>query len=194
MTGSPSAENSLSVGVVIVNWNRLDDTLACLESVKGSMHPASCVIVVDNGSRDSSVKRIQQAYPDVTVIVNSVNLGFAGGNNKGIEVALDRRVRYVLLLNNDAAVEPETIGEMIRCASGDPRMGAVGAKIFRMDQPDILDFCYGTVKYDHWLVSMEGTGLKDHGEFSEEKEVEWISGCCMLKINVFIINETIAYR
>lgn len=169
-----------AVGVVILNWNRSDDTLACIDSVKRSRYPVSHIVVVDNASRDSSAARISQAHPDAVLIENKENIGFAGGNNRGIAFALGHGIEYVLVLNNDATVEPDTIGELVRCASRDPRIAAVGAKIFRMDRPEILNFCYGAIRYHHWFVTVEGLDAPDNERFCQERNVEWISGCCML--------------
>ncbi len=173
-------EKTPAVAVVILNWKRPADTLEALNSVKQSRYPLSHIIVVDNASGDGSVERISKAYPGITLIANNLNLGFAGGNNAGISFAVDRGAEYVLILNNDAVVEPETMGEMIRCVCRDPRVAAVGAKIFRRDDPEILDFCFGTVRYNHWLVTQEGAGERDSQRFAKEQEVEWVSGCCML--------------
>ena len=78
--------------VVILNWNGKNDTLACLTSLQIVEAPAFDVIVVDNGSTDDSVAEISQRFPQVTLIETGKNLGYAGGNNVGIDVNVRRRI------------------------------------------------------------------------------------------------------
>jgi len=82
--------NCPKVFIIILNWNGLQDTLECLESVYKLDYPNFEVIVVDNGSSDESVAAISTNYPKVTLIVNKENLGFEGGNNVGIRYALEQ--------------------------------------------------------------------------------------------------------
>jgi len=95
------------VALVIVNWNGLDDTLRCLQSIR-SMQVNNVVletIVVDNGSTDKSVSRIAEEFPEVKILAFDTNLGFTGGNNAGIKYAMLQGADYVWLLNNDTMVE-----------------------------------------------------------------------------------------
>jgi len=93
-----------NVMVVIVNWERPNDTLECIRSVNRSNTPEIPIIVIDNGSKDDSVERISNACPNVTLIVLPRNLGFAGGYNAGIERALKTNATAILLLNNDTTL------------------------------------------------------------------------------------------
>lgn len=104
------------VGVVVVNWNNYQDTAACLHSLADSSFPAQ-VTVVDNGSTDGSGERIDEEFEGCEVVFNERNRGFGGGCNAGIEHALGTGVDFVFLLNNDAVVEPETIGELVAVAT-----------------------------------------------------------------------------
>ena len=97
------------VGVVVLNYRGVDDTIACLESL-AALDVAAHVIVVDNGSGDGSAQRLA-TVPGVELIVNDTNLGFAAGNNVAIERLLEAGVDYVWVLNND------TRWRRRRCAS-----------------------------------------------------------------------------
>ena len=77
------------VYIIILNWNGLEDTLECLASVYKSDYCNFEVIVVDNASSDNSVNIIREAYPQVILIENTKNLGFTGGNNVAMALALD---------------------------------------------------------------------------------------------------------
>lgn len=122
-----------SIGVVVLNYRRADDTIACLTTLR-RQDVAAQVIVVDNGSGDRSVDRIREAHPDISIIGNDSNLGFAAGNNVAIERLLAEGVDFVWLINNDATVEPGTLREMVDVARQDEQIGVVGSVIL-----DVID-------------------------------------------------------
>ena len=98
------------VAIVVVNWNRGSETLACVDRLAGF---DASVIVVDNGSTDGSAELIAGARPDVTLVETGANLGYAGGNNVGIRRALAAGARYVWVLNNDALPEHDALHELL---------------------------------------------------------------------------------
>ena len=89
------------VSIIILNWNRKDDTISLLQSIGKVSYPNFLLILVDNASSDGTVDAVKEKFPFVKIIPNSENLRFAGGNNVGIEYALQTKTDYVLLLNND---------------------------------------------------------------------------------------------
>lgn len=104
------------VFIIILNWNGLEDTLECLESVFKLDYPNFEVIVGDNGSTDESVAIIRKTYPQVIMIENKENLGYTGGNNIAMHYAMDHLADYVWLLNKDAVVEKDTLSKLVRSA------------------------------------------------------------------------------
>src|SRR3989337_1003722 len=96
--------------IVILNFNGLDDTLACLDSIKKLIDDGIGVetIVVDNFSSDGSQEALSK-IEDINFIQNQDNLGYAGGNNVGIKYAMKRNADAVLILNNDTIVDPRLI-------------------------------------------------------------------------------------
>jgi GT2 family glycosyltransferase len=115
------------VATVILTWNGREDTLECLASVVRSEHRGweNHVVVVDNSSADGTAEAVEAAFPDVVVIRNADNIGFAEGNNQGIEWAVEHGMDYVLLLNNDTVVEPSAFARLVREAERRPEAGAV---------------------------------------------------------------------
>jgi hypothetical protein len=106
-------------------------TLDCLQSVYASETQYQYeVIVIDNHSSDGSVDAIRAVYPEITLIANEDNTGFAKANNQGMEVASGR---YVLLLNSDTLVQPDTLDTMIRFMDTHPELGASGCKVILPD-------------------------------------------------------------
>src|SRR4051812_49670907 len=94
------------LAVVVLNWNRKDDTLTCLDSVAAADRGDATVWVVDNGSHDGSVAAIRERHPWVRLIELSANEGFAGGNNVGIRAALAAGARGGYFLNNHTRLAP----------------------------------------------------------------------------------------
>jgi GT2 family glycosyltransferase len=113
---------------VVLSWNGREDTLACLESLRGIE-----TVCVDNGSNDGSGDAVAERFPDVELILAGVNLGFAGGNNAGIRRALDRGADWVLLVNNDAIVEPGIVEALAAAAEARPDAGVLACKVLFAD-------------------------------------------------------------
>lgn len=103
--------------IVILNFNGIEDTLQCLDSLRGQTCRDIAVQVIDNGSKADDLGRIGTRFPEVEVIVLPDNLGWAGGNNIGIRQALDRGFGYVCLLNNDTVLDPTAIEELLAAAT-----------------------------------------------------------------------------
>lgn len=121
----------MDCSIVIVNYNTKDLLLKCLHSVF-TMKTAYDyeVIVVDNASDDDSVNSVKIYYPQAIILPQNKNLGYSKSNNKGIDIS---RGRYILLLNPDTIVEPETISEMIRLMDENSHVGIAGCKIILPD-------------------------------------------------------------
>ncbi|MDP1510154.1 glycosyltransferase family 2 protein [Paenibacillus ottowii] len=121
----------MDVSILVVNYNTCQLTLDCLQSVYASKTQYRYeVIVIDNHSNDGSVEAIRAAYPEITLIANKDNTGFAKANNQGMEVASGR---YVLLLNSDTLVQPDTLDTMIQFMDTHPKIGASGCKVILPD-------------------------------------------------------------
>lgn len=116
------------VAVIILNYNGWRYLPACLEALAATDYPPDALdlLVVDNASQDGSVERLRAAFPGVRVLALRRNLGFAGGNNAGIRAT---NAPYVVLLNNDTAVEPGWLKPLVRAAQSDPSVGGCGSKL-----------------------------------------------------------------
>jgi GT2 family glycosyltransferase len=104
------------VWVVIVNWQRPDDTIECIHSVFQSNHKGIKVLVVDNGSKDDSVTRIRETFPQIEMLRLPENTGFSRGYNSGIEYVLKSGASHIFLLNNDTVIEENTIPSLLASA------------------------------------------------------------------------------
>jgi hypothetical protein len=118
------------VFIIILNWNGKEDTLACLASVRNIDYSNFDTIVIDNGSSDESVKAIQKKFPEVKIIEIGKNRGYAGGNNVGIQYALENGADYILLLNNDTIVDSQLLKALINATLQIQQPGILSPKIY----------------------------------------------------------------
>jgi GT2 family glycosyltransferase len=166
--------------VVVLNWNSHEMTAECIRSLLAMDSADFEILVVDNGSTDGSVELLPQEFPQITVLPQERNLGFAAGCNVGMRHALANGAEYVLLLNNDTFVAPDFIREMLAAIQGDPGIGAVCPKIYFADQPDLL--WYAGADFSLWTGTAKHRGWKeiDRGQFDRHEEITQATGCAML--------------
>jgi len=167
------------VYIVILNWNGKEDTLECLRSVQAVDYPRYQILVVDNASSDGSAEAIRAAFPGVALIVNESNLGFAAGNNVGIEHALEEGADYIFLLNNDTTVDRMVLVELVKTCEADPTVGLASPKVYYYDLPNTI-FYAGARRY--WLPLFPdpiGIGEEDRGQHDAVREVDYVWGQAM---------------
>ena len=172
------------VTTIILNWNGIEDTLECIESVRNLDYPDLRIVVVDNGSSDDSTTVLRQRYPAITLLESQRNLGFTGGNNLGIAKALEMGADYVWLLNNDTVAEKGALKELLRGISESPEIGLASPFIHFYHLPGEVQFCGsyidwkrkrivklekgGTIPPDRVSVSLWGTALLIRREVLEK--------------------------
>jgi GT2 family glycosyltransferase len=177
------------VAIIIVNWNGLNDTLACLASLSELNYPTYEVIVVDNGSGDGSVPVIRSNYSEVSLIETGDNLGFVGGNNVGLNYAKSRRADYALLLNNDTEVTPNFLNLLVEAAESDPKIGIVGPTIYYYTQPEVIWSAGGLIDWREGVTHMIGLNETDQGQFGDSyRPVDFVTGCALL-IKMSVIDQ-----
>jgi GT2 family glycosyltransferase len=167
------------VAVVILSWNRAGDTLECLRSLARLEYPDLAVTVVDNASTDGSPALLRAHFPDLDLVENERNLGFAAGNNVGIARALDRGADYVFLLNNDTEVAPGMLGALVDVAESDPAIGMVGPKILYYDPPDLV-WSAGGVVDGRGRAAHPGADQPDDDTPASPRDVDYVTGCGLL--------------
>lgn len=167
------------VGVVLVNWNGLGDTLECLDTLAAGDYPALSVFVVDNGSTDDSVA-VLGGRADVRLLALGENLGKTGGDRRGIEAALADGCDYVLLLNSDTIVAHDMVSKLVAAAEADRSIGVVGPKIFYADAPSTIWFAGGTVHRLRGDASHIGMDEQDGGRFDRQRDIDYATSCAML--------------
>jgi GT2 family glycosyltransferase len=126
------------ISVVIVTWNTKKIACECLESLRQCQDTVSLeVIVVDNASSDGTLEAIAEQYPEVRLIRNQANLGFAGANNIGIRLSSGK---YVCLVNSDVITPSGCLDNMYRYMEREPAIGVLGPKM-RLANGGVGDSC-----------------------------------------------------
>jgi len=164
---------SARVAVILLNWNGWRDTIRCLESLVDSDQAAFRVVLIDNGSTDGSIERIQEwaatriaivaynrtqavaggveseetrvsMFPrSLVLVLNGDNVGFGAGNNVGLSYALARGFDAMWVLNNDTTVDSGCLASMLRAIEAEPRVGAAGCVVCEMDHPHTVQLWGG---------------------------------------------------
>ena len=168
------------VSIIILNWNSYEVTLDCLLSLRKMDYKNFEVVMVDNGSVDGSPEKLLASAPEIRLIRNETNLGFAGGCNAGIRDALSRGNDYVLLLNNDTVVAPDFLSQFVRVAESDAKIGVLSPKILFFDRPDRLNYAGGMHKLWRLFPSVIGLRQRDDGRYDQIREVSFLTGCAFL--------------
>ena len=144
------AERVPLVYVLILNYDSLDDTLACVDCVRASDHPNLRVLVIDNASPDGSGRELARRLPASEFLQLDTNTGYAGGNNAGFELALRAGADHVFVLNPDVRVDPATISACVEVAESADDVGAVN--------PVQLEHDGRTIDGKFWRTVLRPTG------------------------------------
>jgi hypothetical protein len=168
------------VVAVVLNWNGLDDTVRCVESLAAIDYSELGVIVVDNGSRVFERGRVTKAFAQAVIIENDKNLGYCGGNNVAIDAALEAGADWIWILNNDVVVEEGALGAMLDCVDHSPRVAAVGGKVFYADRPGVLWMTWGRITWLQSLIDIVGQDCVDGPAYDGKRAVAWLPGCSLM--------------
>ena len=139
------------------------------------------MVVVDNASTDGSLEALRQNWgADERVYIISLdrNYGFSKANNEGIKWAAAQGYQYIMLLNNDTEIEPQTVYRMLECQRRTG--GIVVPKILYADEPDRIWYAGGFFSPVIRKAVSRGMGQKDVGQYSKEEYCTFANGCCML--------------
>jgi len=164
---------------IILNTNRRDDTLECLRSLAEQSYKNQRPIVLDNHSTDGSVEAILAEFPDVEIVPIVENLGYAGNNNVGIQVALDQGADWIFVLNEDTVMAPDCLEELIRVGEENIEIGILGPLVYHHDEPEIIQTAGGMLT-KFWDGFHLAENEPDQGQFLEPHHVDWISGCAIM--------------
>ncbi|GAA0083796.1 glycosyltransferase family 2 protein [Clostridium sp. CTA-7] len=167
------------VYIILVNYNGVEDTIECIKSLNKIKYDNYKIVIVDNNSNKKDVE-ILSKQSGFKLFTLEENIGFAGGNNVGIEFAMKNKADYVLLLNNDTVVEGDFLCKLVETVESDKNIGAVGGKIFYFDNKEVLWYAGAKINKFNGKTKHEGVDEVDSEKYSIQKETDYITGCMML--------------
>jgi N-acetylglucosaminyl-diphospho-decaprenol L-rhamnosyltransferase len=174
----------IDLSIVILNWNVRDLLDRCLASIQSDRFSLE-TIVVDNASMDDSVAMVRSKYPNSIVIANKTNLGFTGGNNRGLEAA---RGRYVMVLNPDTEIVGDALDRLIDYLDSHSQVGAIGPQLLNPDRsiqssrrrfPTLATGFFEST----WLQGLAPRNILKRFYVEDvspdaTQEVDWLTGAC----------------
>jgi GT2 family glycosyltransferase len=185
----------MKIAVVILNWNGKKYIEKCLDSVlkleKDNFETE--IVVVDNASSDGSTELIEQQYKTIKLLKNKENLGFAGGNNVGLKYVFENGSDYILVLNPDTIVDKNLLVELLKSFETERQIGLVSPKIYfakgyeyhkdRYEEKDlgkVIFYAGGIIDWKNILASHRGVDEVDKGQFDQQGETDFVTGCAMM--------------
>ncbi|HOW42476.1 MAG TPA: glycosyltransferase family 2 protein [Candidatus Omnitrophota bacterium] len=169
-------EKSTLVSVVVLNLNGCELLKVCLAALVSQTYQPVEIIVVDNGSQDDSVDVLKKEYPQIRIIENKRNLGYAPAANIGIKQA---RGEYIAVLNNDTRCDLDWLQKLMDIMATDERIGSCSSKQMNFFQPEIIDSA-GIQLHRGGFPLNRGRGQKDTGQFSTVEPVLGAAGASAL--------------
>ncbi len=182
------SNGALDLSVIIVSWNTASELRDCILSAISAGGSNVEIIVVDNASSDGSAEMVACEFPDVKLIVNKSNRGFAKASNQGIRVSGGR---YILLLNPDSIVRPGAFDALIRFGDDNPDAGIFGLKVLNTDGsiqyscrqfPTLAAGIFRNTILRHFFP--KNPYVRDYllaeWDHSEQRDVDWVSGAALV--------------
>lgn len=168
-----------AVAVILVNWNTPAFTADCIRSLMeycdGELFD---IVVVDNGSTDGSLQTLGAEFSELTYIDNKENLGFAEGNNRGLQYSIDAGYEYSLVINTDTLVDEDIVTALVTHLNTHPQAAAVQPAIFWLHKRTKL--WNGPCGFNALLGITYSKTQDSVQKLTAYQEVEWITGCCIL--------------
>jgi hypothetical protein len=175
------AQDSKLVVIIILNLNKKEDILKCLESVFKLDYSPYEVVVVDNASADGSVEAISIAFPEVHLVRSIKNLGAGGGRNLGVRYANDNfNYKYIFFLDNDTQVEVSSLTKLAEALEKDKQAGFAFPKSYRAFPSNVIMSIGINVNLYTGSIFDIGAGEVDQGQYDRPRYVPACGGFGLL--------------
>lgn len=172
---------TVRTGIVLINYNNIDDTRLCLASLAHSSVPLA-IVVVDNASRGDDAASLRAEFPHVHVIASDVNVGFGRANNLGLRWLLtETACEFLFVLNNDTTIAPDTVAQLEAALAADDEAGAVAPRIVFMHDPSLLWYGGGEINWRTGTAITPGfRGPAEATAVLQRRYVTFASGCAVM--------------
>ena len=167
--------------ISILNWNKAQETLECVKSLQSELlhsRAGILVLVIDNGSNESDCAGLEEGLKTQSCLLKKlpVNLGFTGGHNVSIKMAIDEGYDFIWLLNNDAMVEPGALETLLESMQLNPKCGAASPVIYNADDEHLISSCLRTHDWKDRRYHDANTLEEARRTQSESPETVWLVG------------------
>jgi GT2 family glycosyltransferase len=166
------------VSIVALTWNSIDFLSQCIESVLTQTYPNIEFLVIDNASQDDSVSYIKQNYPNIKIIQNPDNLGFAKAHNLGIR---STKGKYYIPLNPDVTLTATYVEELVKVLEAKTEVGSASGKVYFTDQrgkSTKIIYTTGHLLTKNRKPANRGYKKEDTGQFSVQDYIFGVNGAC----------------
>ena len=171
------------IGIVICNYNKENDVLLCIQSVLESKYEDYHIYVVDNASKDNSVKLIKEKYgkeEKLTLIENQENLGGSGGFNTGLRRALKEDYEYLMCVDNDAMLDENCIGNLAQFLDQNKDTGIAAAKIYHTGQEEYVQQYGSFIDYKNYCVDSTYLNHLEDGSMPQVVYSDAVPACALM--------------
>jgi GT2 family glycosyltransferase len=170
------------LAIVIINWNSFDLTSDTLVSLSSTSYKNYDIIVVDNFSTDNSAAQLEKDFPSIILLRSDENKGFTGGNNLGFDYAINEGYEYVMMLNNDVAVESDFLEPLVVKLDIDEKIGGVQPLIYFYHDRELIWNAGSRYNTIFGIPYILGYYRKDKGQLQRKKQksIDWITGCAFM--------------
>jgi GT2 family glycosyltransferase len=167
------------VFLIVLCYKSIDLTLDCLVSLLGQNYPACEVLIIDNASQDGTAETLRATYPHIEVVATGENLGYAGGNNVAMQIALGRGADALFLINNDTWLEPDCVSVLVEALSANSQVGVIGPMVYAGERKEVISSAGGQIDWRGADALNVGAGQLDEQQHLARK-VDFINGCGIL--------------
>lgn len=211
------------VCTIVLNYNNLSDTIETLQSALMLAYGNNDLLLVENSTQKEIPEKIRQLFPDLEIIENQRNLGYAGGNNAGIRAAMQRGAEYIFVINNDVAFPPDVLEKLVSAMQSDRTAAACQPLVTYYDDKDKIWsagtrlflgyprlYCKGKRKHGLGIKktpfglvgcsllfraqSLMEIGLFDESLFLLQEETDWCMRAAKKGLNLLVVCDAVVHH
>lgn len=171
------------IKVIILNYNSVYETIELYQQLLSYSHPFIDILIIDNQSDKTDIEILTSKIPHHQLLLNDKNLGYAGGNNIGINLSVQENFDYTLILNPDIRLTPDTIPTLLASYNTYPQAAAIGPRICYRNEPQKIYSDGGMVDKEKGYLVHHLNYQKDISEVSLNSsilETDYVNGSCIL--------------
>lgn len=181
MTSPQNKNNARALWAVVLMHGGEKITAECIDSLLQQDYPNLTVLLVDNDSADGAGLLLRDRYPQIRYLNTGANLGYTGGNNRGLKFAMEHGAELLLILNNDTVLDRRCASLLVEAAQGGERLGAVAPKILYYEDPSRIAFAGGDFSFIRALGKHRRAMEPDNADEQPRlDEITFVTGSCFL--------------